>query len=210
MSRAEIADDPIRLHGGSSSEEGSGDESTRVPELGTWLRDHHGPLATRWLVDVEARVGSLEPERKALLAEFFDLFLTLLPECLGPYRTQFEPLWRQLSELYGSVGAMRSLAAGEVTEEFQVLREAMIRYLFAAPPDARRTPLLLREILRLNRLIDKGVTEASVAHTDALFFALLKGTGAPQSMTPELLERLREQMSGVRQEAGRLRNLLKR
>ena len=177
-------------------------------DLAGWITEHAGVLASRWLTDVDAKVSELEPEPKALLGEFYDEFMVLLPACLGPYRSQFEPIWRQCAELYGSVGAMRGLASGEIIDEFQVLREATIRLMFATPPSVRGTPLLMREILRLNRVIDRGVTFANVGHTDALFFALFRGSGAPKKLTDEQLREVREQLGAIRTESRRLLGLL--
>ncbi|MEZ4414173.1 MAG: hypothetical protein R3E10_00310 [Gemmatimonadota bacterium] len=173
-------------------------------DLGGWLAEHSGVLASRWLLDVDARAGGLEPEVKALLGEFFDELLVLLPACLGPYRAQVEPYWRQCAELYGSVGAMRGLAAGEIIDEFQLLREATLRLMFATPPSVRGTPMLLREVLRLNRVIDRGVTFANVGHTDALFFALFHGTGVPTSLASDQLEEVRDQLGTLRGEVRRI------
>ncbi len=177
-------------------------------DLGGWLADHAAVLAERWLVAVDSRAEGLDPEPKALLGEFYEEFMVLLPACLGPYRAQFEPLWRQCAELYGSVGAMRGLASGEIIDEFQVIREATIRLMFATPPSVRGTPMLMREILRLNRVIDRGVTFANVGHTDALFFALFKGSGAPKSLTAEQLDEVRDQLDSIRKESLRLLALL--
>jgi len=157
---------------------------------------------------VDGKAGGLDPDPKSLLGEFFDEFMILLPACMGPYRSQFEPVWRQCAELYGSVGAMRGLASGEIIDEFQIVREATIRLMFATPPSVRGTPLLMREILRLNRVIDRGVTFANVGHTDALFFALFKGSGAPKSLTDEQLQEVREQLEAIRKDTRRLLGLL--
>lgn len=173
-------------------------------DLGGWMGEHASVLASRWLLDVDARAGGLDPEAKALLGEFYDELLTLLPACLGPYRTQVEPYWRQCAELYGSVGAMRGLAAGEIIDEFQLLREATIRLMFVTPPSVRGTPMLLREILRLNRIIDRGVTFANVGHTDALFFALFHGSGAPSSLSTEQLAEVRDQLATIRSDVRRI------
>jgi hypothetical protein len=95
----------------------------------------------------------------------------------------------------------RGLAAGEVIEEFQILREGVIRLLYQEPPLEGRARLSLREVLRLNRALDAGVTHASVGHTDALFFSLFEGSGisdAPPAAS--LMEEVRNQLDGLRAE----------
>jgi hypothetical protein len=140
-----------------------------------------------------------------LIQGFLELFLELLPVCLGPLRDQAEPLWLQTAELFGSFSAQRGLAAGEVIEEFQVLREAVIRLLWAAPPPLGSTRTALREALRLNRVLDRGVTQASVGHTDALFFALFQGSGVPEHLTDDVRYELRHQLETIGHELRALR-----
>lgn len=134
------------------------------------------------------------------MRRFVDLFVTMLPANLGPYREQVEPLWLQASELFGQVAAQRGLAAGEVIEEFQILREALIRLLYAEPPTVGGARVSLRDILRLNGIVDRGVTQASVGHTDALFFALFQGSGVAESLDEELLAEIDDQLETVARE----------
>ena len=135
-----------------------------------------------------------------LLQAFVDLVLELLPATLGPLRRQVEPLWSQAAELFGSFAAQRGLAAGEVIEEFQILREVVIRRLWADPPPTNSSRTALREALRLNRVLDRGVTHASVGHTDALFFALFQGSGVPEHLTDDARYEIREQLQTLRAE----------
>ncbi len=175
-----------------------------------WLASRREVLASRWSADLRARLDDPDPALLSLIHQFYDLVLIVLTGCFGPFRSQFEPLLREVAELYGSVGAMRSLAAGEIIEEVQLLREALIRQLFTDPPGLRTPAMLLREILRLNRVVDRAVTYASVGHTDALFFALFQGTGAPKVLTEELQAEVEDQLAGIRSEADRLLGLLGR
>ncbi len=134
-----------------------------------------------------------------LLEEFLGLLVGMLPTVLGPHRDQAEPLWIRAAELFGATAARRGLAAGEVIEEFQILREAVIRFLYQEPPVSGGARLSLRDVLRLNRAIDRGVTHASVGHTDALFFALFEGSGIPD--TPpngRLVDEVRSQLDELR------------
>lgn len=108
---------------------------------------------------------------------FVGQLVYLLPFMLGPYRDQIQGLWDRASELFGSVAAKRGLAAGEAIEELHMLRELVIRDLYRDPPLGGTVPLSLREILRLNRALDRAVTHASVGHTDAMFFQFFEGDG---------------------------------
>ena len=63
-------------------------------------------------------------------------------------------------------------AAGEVVEEMQYLRELLIRFL--APSIAALRPRQgMALLLRLNRLVDRGVAMAVVGYTDELAASLL-------------------------------------
>jgi hypothetical protein len=166
-------------------------------EFAQWVQERAPRLADRWMTELRATDVAWNDGVEALLRRFVDLFVEILPATLGPYREQVEPLWLQAAELFGQVAAQRGLAAGEVIEEFQILREALIRLLYAEPPVAGGARMTLRDILRINRSIDRGVTQASVGHTDALFFALFQGSGVPESLDEELREEVAEQLDAI-------------
>lgn len=143
-----------------------------------------------------------------LLEAFTETLVSFLPAFLGPYKEQVEPIWQQATETYGSVAAKRGLAAGEVIEEFQLLREELLRLFYADPPVRSLDRLALRDVLRINRIVDDGVTHASVGHTDALFFALFQGSGAPESLSAEQAVEVREQLRLMRAEFREVMDLL--
>lgn len=175
--------------------------SIQPVELAAWVEMRLPRITQKWLREVQNRYDPGTRGINGLLEEFLGLLASFLPGMLGPYRDQVEPLWTRSSELFGAVAAKRGLAAGEVIEEFQVLREVVISLLFQDPPLDGRVPVSLREILRLNRAIDMGVTHASVGHTDALFFSLFEGSGIPDAPpTAELVEQLRGELGGIREE----------
>ena len=173
-------------------------------EFAEWLEERLDRLGKRWLHEVRTRAPAWDDELEALLGDFFDIMLRLLPATLGPYREQVEPLWVQTAELFGSTSAQRGLAAGEVIEEFQILREGIIRLLYAEPPVAGGARMTLRDILRINRVVDRGVTHASVGHTDALFFSLFQGSGVPESLDDEVVREVRSQLDGIRKAFGEI------
>lgn len=163
-------------------------------DLAEWLDERLDSLAERWSEAIrEQGPGPSGPIDDALDV-FTQHLVRFLPWMLGPYRDTVEPLWLRASELFGSVAARRGLAAGEVIEEFQLLRELVIRDLYRDPPLGGRLPLSLREILRLNRGIDRGVTHASVGHTDALFFQFFEGDGMSRRTGEELADEVQAQL----------------
>ena len=166
-------------------------------ELARWLEARADRIRDRWLSDIAHRGGGWSEAVEALTVEFFDLFLAMLPHGLGPFREQVEPLWVQAAELFGQMAAQRGLAAGEVIEEFQILRDAVIRFLYAEPPVEGPLRISLRDLLRVNRFIDRGVTQASVGHTDALFFALFQGSGVSEELTAVNVAEIREQLDAI-------------
>ena len=169
-------------------------------ELAAWLAERADRIRDRWLEDVKSRGGASSEPVEGLIVEFFDLFLAMLPHGLGPFKEQVEPLWVQAAELFGSMAAQRGLAAGEVIEEFQILRDAVIRFLYAEPPVAGPLRISLRDLLRVNRFIDRGVTQSSVGHTDALFFALFQGRGVSEGLSPENVGEIRDQLGVIGRE----------
>jgi len=171
-------------------------------EFARWVDARAERLAESWLGEVRARQPGASPAVAALLERFLKVFTSMLSTSFGPYREQVEPLWLQLTDLFGSVAAQRGLAVGEAVEEFQILREVLIRTLYAEPPAGGQTPIPLRELIRLNRVIDRGVIQVSVGHADVLFFALFQGSGAPEHLSEEVLAEVEDQLSAIDAEFG--------
>lgn len=178
--------------------------TTGPADLSRWLDEHRQAIAERWILEVCSRGEDLAPEVRALLEEFVELVTSLLSPGLGAYREQVERLFQEAAALYGNFGARRGQAAGEAVEEFQVLREVVLRYLYLDPPGGRLEAVGLRELLQLNRLVDVGVAYASVGHTDTLFFNLFQGTGVTGSLTPPILTEIGTQVKAIRDELDRL------
>jgi len=166
-------------------------------ELARWFHEHADALVERWVEEVRGRLTSWSESHGPTLQRFFELHVAMVPATLGPYREEIEPLWLQLAELFGSISAHRGLAAGEVIEEFQVLRDVLIRLLYADPPAVDGARVSLRDLLRVNRVIDRGVTQASIGHTDALFFTLFQGSGVPESLDEDLVEEVHAQLDQI-------------
>jgi hypothetical protein len=96
-----------------------------------------------------------------------------------------------------------------VIEEFQILRDRVLRLFFEEPPETDSNQGH-RDVLRLNRVIDRGVTQASVGHTDALFFALFRGSGVPETLSEELLAEVEAQLQEIETELVSLKKTLAR
>ena len=169
------------------------------PNLGEWLEAQRGFLALYWFDEILHRV-SMDPEMERILERFLKLLTRMIPGALDHRRSVVDPVWKRAAELYGTLGAQRGLAAGDIVEEFQIVREAVVRILFQAPPTRYGTPLSLSDALRLNRFLDSGVTHASIGHTDGLFFALFQGSGVSTVPTTKLVAEIEEQLESLEME----------
>lgn len=180
-------------------------------DLATWLTTRAAPLFERWVSTLRVRGnGDHDDGRDEILEAFLRLFVELLPKCMTPMRAHADPLWDRAAELFGSFAANRGLAAGEVIEEVQILRESVIRMMYQDPPGPPTGARGLREVLHFNRLADRLVTHASVGHTDALFFALFQGSGIPEALSDEVRYELRGQIEEIRSEMESLERHLRR
>ena len=169
------------------------------PSLGEWLEAQRGFLALYWFDEILHRV-SMDPEMERILERFLKLLTRMIPGALDHRRSVVDPVWKRAAELYGTLGAQRGLAAGDIVEEFQIVREAVVRILFQAPPMRYGTPLSLSDALRLNRFLDSGVTHASIGHTDGLFFALFQGSGVSTVPITKLVAEVEEQLGSLEME----------
>ncbi len=149
-------------------------------------------MVARWTDWLGDRLTASRSVDRTLVERQLRLMLDVLAAMVGPLRRETKPIWAQVTEHYGRIAAVRGLAAGEVVEEMQYLREVLIRYL--APSIAALRPRQgMSLLLRLNRLVDRGVAMAVVGYTDALVHTLLpgereaNGNGAP-AIDPAILE----------------------
>lgn len=129
-------------------------------------------MAARWVEWLGDRITGTRTASAELADAEFRMLLDVFAALVGPLRREVRPLWARATERYGRHAAARGLAAGEVVEEMQYLRELLIRYL--APAIAALRPRQgMALLLRLNRLVDKGVAMAVVGYTDALVKTLI-------------------------------------
>ena len=79
------------------------------------------------------------------------------------------------------------------------MRGLLIRRLFQDPPPEGSPSL--RDTLRLNRIVDRGVTHASVGHTDAMFFQLFEAKEGEVAKTPhEVADEAAAQLALIEEE----------
>ena len=142
------------------------------------IASHRDELASKWaswLADRQAGSLALEPDTTGRMLR---LITDLLVVMAGPVRREAETTWTAAAQLYGTLAALRGLAAGEVVEELQHLRELLIREMadfFVALPARQALPT----VLRINRVLDAAVANAVVGYTDALVFAMFAKEGVP-------------------------------
>ena len=140
-------------------------------------------MVQQWNEWLGERMTASRSLSRTVVEQQLRLIIDVLAAMIGPLRRETKAIWAQVTEHYGRIAAVRGLAAGEVVEEMQYLREVLIRYL--APSIAAMRPRQgMALLLRLNRLVDKGVAMAVVGYTDALVLTLIPGdephsNGAP-------------------------------
>lgn len=135
-------------------------------------------IVARWLGWLEERGTMGNTISRAMQERHLQLLVTMMAEMVGPIRREVKGLWFQACEHYGRAGATRGLAAGEVVEELQFLRDLLTRQL-APVLAAMRARQAMAIVLRLNRVLDKGVAVAVVGYTDALVATLFTENGVP-------------------------------
>lgn len=163
-------------------------------------------LVVQWANWISSRtVHANTPVSRPSLERQLGLLVDILVSMTGPIRRRAAQLWFNSCEHYGRAAAIRGLAAGEVVEELQHLRELLIRQLsetIAALP-ARYS---LAAVLRLNRQVDHGIARAVVGYTDALVETLLNQNGVPESDSALQMAELEAELERVRNEGRETRD----
>jgi hypothetical protein len=159
------------------------------------LRDTLTSTWASWLDGRQAGSPALTPDTTGrMLRVFTDLLVVMV----GPLRREAETTWTAAAQLYGRLAALRGLAAGEVVEELQHLRELLIREMadfFVALPARQALPT----VLRINRVLDTAVSSAVVGYTDALVFTMFAKEGVPVP-TSESVETAITQLDAIEAE----------
>ncbi len=135
-------------------------------------------LVREWATWITHRTAQGPHVDRPTLERQLRLLVDIVIQLTSPVRRRAAQLWFESCSHYGKVAATRGLAAGEVVEEIQRLRELLIHHLsdiIAALP-ARNS---MAAVLRLNRQLDKGIAQAVVGYTDELVETLFKQNGVP-------------------------------
>jgi hypothetical protein len=160
------------------------------------LRDQMVVQWADWLGD---RMTAAPTIPRPTVEREFRLLLDVISEMVGPLRREVNTVWFHVCEHYGRIASARGLAAGEVVEELQFLRELLIRNL-APVLAAMRARQGMAIMLRLNRVIDKGIAVAVVGYTDALVATLFAQNGVPGLTTEYDRAEVERQVEALEQE----------
>lgn len=158
---------------------------------GRTLAELRDSLARQWADWLDDRSSTSPAIPRPLLERELQLLLDVLTELVGPLRREAIEIWSAACEHYGRAAAARGLAAGEVVEEIQFLRELLIRNL-AGTLAAMRPRQAMAIMLRLNQVLDRGIGVAVAGYTDALVAQLLAHNGVPSvdnALDPAEVER---------------------
>lgn len=145
---------------------------------GRVIAESRDALISDWSRRVEDKLVTTGMIPRPFIEREFRLLVDLSGQSVGPFRREVMPIWIKACEQYGRVGSMRGLAAGEVVEELQHLRDILTLRL-APIVTALRPRQALAIMLRLNRLVDRGIATAVVGYTDALVATLFARNGVP-------------------------------
>ena len=149
---------------------------------GRVIAEMRDTMVTQWADWLGDRITTAPTIPRSTVEREFGLLFDVMTEMVGPLRREVNTVWFHVCEHYGRIASARGLAAGEVVEELQFLRELLIRNL-APVLVAMRARQGMAIMLRLNRVIDKGVAIAVVGYTDALVATLFSQNGVPTQGT---------------------------
>jgi hypothetical protein len=166
---------------------------------GRIIAEMRDSMVSQWADWLGDRMTSAPTIPRSTVEREFRLLFDVLTEMVGPLRREVNTVWYHVCEHYGRVASARGLAAGEVVEELQFLRELLIREL-APILVAMRARQGMAIMLRLNRVIDKGVAVAVVGYTDALVATLFSQNGVPLSSTEQDIGEVERQLDLLEQE----------
>jgi hypothetical protein len=145
---------------------------------GRVIAEMRDSMVSQWADWLGDRMTAAPTIPRSTVEREFRLLFDVMTEMVGPLRREVNTVWFHVCEHYGRTASARGLAAGEVVEELQFLRELLIRNL-APVLVAMRARQGMAIMLRLNRVIDKGVAVAVVGYTDALVATLFSQNGVP-------------------------------
>jgi hypothetical protein len=145
---------------------------------GRVIAEMRDAMVSQWADWLGDRMTAASTIPRPTVEREFRLLFDVMTEMVGPLRREVSSVWYHVCEHYGRIASARGLAAGEVVEELQYLRELLIRNL-APVLVAMRARQGMAIMLRLNAVIDKGIAVAVVGYTDALVATLFSQNGVP-------------------------------
>jgi hypothetical protein len=166
---------------------------------GRVIAEMRDSMVYQWADRLGDRMTAAPTIPRSTVERQFRLVFDVMTEMVGPLRREVNTVWYHVCEHYGRVASARGLAAGEVVEELQFLRELLIREL-APILVAMRARQGMAIMLRLNRVIDKGVAVAVVGYTDALVATLFAQNGVPLSSADQDVGEVDRQLDALEQE----------
>jgi hypothetical protein len=166
---------------------------------GRIIAEMRDSMVSEWADWLGDRMTAAPTIPRSTVEREFRLLFDVMAEMVGPLRREVNTVWFHVCEHYGRLGSARGLAAGEVVEELQFLRELLIRNL-APVLVAMRARQGMAIMLRLNRVIDKGVAVAVVGYTDALVATLFSQNGVPLHGAEHDVAEVERQIDALEQE----------
>ena len=172
--------------------------------VGRSLESSRDRLIAQWANWIASRTSEVPLVDRNTLDRQLALLIDAMIEMTGPLRRQVTELWFNACDGYGRTAAARGLAAGEVVEELQYLRELLIRHLseLIASLPARQS---MATVLRLNRHLDRGIAHAVVGYTDVLVEMLLNRRGVLLAASDPGKDDVQERLAHIEEELAVLR-----
>ena len=167
--------------------------------IGRGIDAAKGSLVAEWLAWLNERQTGSPTVEAGDLERPLRLILDLLVHMTGPMRHEAKEAWFAATELYGRLAEARGLSAGEVVDEMQHLRELLLvnlADLFVALPVRHQLPAMLR----ISRVLDAAVSNATVGYTDALVEKMFSKDGVPVP-TADSVQELLNQLHALESEA---------
>lgn len=159
--------------------------------IGRGIDAARNALVRDWLDWLNERQTGGTTIEIAALERPLHLIVSLLVHMTGPLRHEAKETWFAATELYGRLAEARGLSAGEVVEEMQYLRELLLLNLadlFVALPVRHQLPAMLR----ISRVLDTAVSNATVGYTDALVEKMFSKDGVPVPTADSVQELLNQ------------------
>lgn len=166
---------------------------------GRVIAEMRDSMVSQWAEWLEDRTTGAHTIPQATVEREFRLLFDVMTEMVGPLRREVNAVWFHACEHYGRIASARGLAAGEVVEELTFFREMLIRNL-APVLVAMRARQGMAIMLRLNRVIDKGIAIAVVGYTDALVATLFSQNGVTSFGADQDSAEVERQLDALEQE----------